>query len=85
MPPKKRSEFIVTKFHVLVSPMAAYPFCEIWESRVWNRGIFRIPYYVLSKSYVEFILEAKIFIVFPYLDVVLGFSEWDCTHELFNC
>ena len=34
-------------------PMVSIPFREKWESGVWNQGIFKILFYVLSASWVK--------------------------------
>ena len=43
-----------------------------WEAGVWNKGILRILFYVLSTSYVEIILETTI----TYPDVGVIFAKY---------
>ena len=60
LPPKPWNEFIISSFFLSIFPMAACTFREKWEAGVWNQGIFRKIFYVISKSYVEIILEDMI-------------------------
>ena len=70
-----RNQFVIAIFHSEISPVVSCLFREIWEAGVWNQGIFRILFCVLSTSYVEIILEATIARVFYYPDVGVIFEK----------
>ena len=55
--------------------MVSHLFRLKWEARIWNQGIFRIIFCVLSTSYVEIILKAMIYRVFSYPAVGVIFEK----------
>ena len=59
--PKIRNNLVVTIFQSAILPMVSCLLSEKWEAGVWNQGIFRIVFCVLSILYVEIILEATIY------------------------
>ena len=52
------------------------PFHENWKAGVWNQGVIRILFCLLSASYVEITLEAKIYRVYLYLAVGVIFDKY---------
>ena len=67
---KTRSDFVVASFWLAISTIVSCPFSERLEAGVWNQGILRILFWVLSASYVEIMLEAMIYRFFSYPAVI---------------
>ena len=65
LPPKMRNTFVAASFYSAILPMVSCLFRQKWEAGMWNKGIFRIIFCVLSISYIYIILESKIPRVFP--------------------
>ena len=59
--PKIRNNLVVTIFQSAILPMVSCLLSKKWEAGVWNQGIFRIVFCILSILYVEIILEATIY------------------------
>ena len=81
LPPKMQNDFVVTSFRSVISFMVSCPFREKWEAGVWNQGIFKIIFYILSASYVEIIRESTISRVFYHTAVALPSSINENFHK----
>ena len=75
-PPRTQNYFIITSFHSKISPMVPFMFREKWEAGVWNWGILRILFWILSISYIEIILEATIYRFFSPRCTMWHFTWW---------
>ena len=69
-----QNDSVIASFCSAILPMVSCLFREKREAGVWNQGTFRILFHVLSTSYLEIILEAKIFRFFSYPDVGVIFE-----------